>query len=1645
MACQITYKNKKYGYEDFMSLLADGEFKSLVENGSIDVSKLKGEYEDALPQRKTEKILQREQEEVGETRGQRGRVEQREQGEEVAKESKEEEIKFSFIAWHGSPHEFDKFSTEKIGTGEGAQAFGWGLYFTDVKDIARYYAEKILPFNAPSLIYSVALTRAIEAGTGVEIGKMTDRTKFDKQKALDFINNDRGKSWSKEIKEWVLNIIENEDITKIGRFIYKVKILQNKKGYAIAPLQSLDQKWNVYSNEMMDKINSLQNKQGVLDNLKDYPPIKRFDTKDEAIKWISENTEYNWIEWDKPLTSDQKKAIKDQLYKEFGNNNLALGLSVYELGEKSLTEGDAIYRAISRLFRIKQSKYEEKDASLFLLRAGIDGIKYPAESLSGKPARGFNYVVFDENAVTIEEQIKFSLADELTEVKSSLDNLVKEGVYTKGQVDGLIKKVEDNFNKLQEQGKPTSADVSFAYLMELIKAKGEKEGKQLSNKAYKALAKEILGNLKKLLSAKEKQFVTPTQYNAIIRKITNATTDKARQKAIDYVNETVIFGKGAKFKAQLSEARNNLKKIKDANRSDKSKFGTARKLADEVEGIDVSQLDYDELREFNHLANRIFTTKALPNTKPLILLHGLFGQVQKEPKQKDEKIKTVDELIEYIESAKEMYELVSEDGNIVFDLPSYIYFKRMLNYARKRAVDLFSELADTKENQSKRQQLEELIGSIEQTGEEKAGLIKEQMEEFRQEFAARTTTRLRSKETEDGINEIENKYLRLHTMMFYETPSEVIQKLEMKDLLALNSAIDNLRESQVLPEMLHDLQIRMNVQRKIDKNFRQAYENISKSKLWKDFVKRGFKGIIPELRNLAKGAKEVEELERYLMSKQAFRIDTALGNFSLRHTVGKAFTEPGTAINKATNHKEKIEKELQKAYAEFTKGKRKGKFIFRYAEDEQQLWRRFVGMYLIERRWQESDSFKDNFDNNNASILNFVFNLHPDKMLPDSKKEFDKDKEYYQKFIEYLRENNALTVKDGVEIIDLPKADALLRSDKGIDTLINAIDKAVTDLKGINEVAALFNNRSLEWRPNYVPFVRKDSNNTFTDENVFNLINKISAGTRMEAGATHEWTEQKMYIETDIVKSINGYVDDVLRNYYVAPILRENRMALNEASKLSDDKDIRYLGNALVKTLVDRVAMYYRTGIYRHDSRILNRLETGSKKALLAKLSKTIVETVANVERMIFSMGKIPFEAWDRIRINSEVWNQIIADNIGESAFTRWADEIDDTVFKKTILKKGEELADWMIVYADKTVGRPIFAQHFLDTFRKETGRDFDEEQYKTNEKYRLNNADAINASAMVGLRRTEELFNNKNPLSQPQLISFLGGLMKGVRNNVFVRAFNYLMSFGRNETNQLIDSVRRMRYGNTAERLMGTRDIISLVLSNFSYGVLRTYSSYLEARGLSFLANLFTQSGGDDDKYIDEKKQQIHSGKFYIDFATMKLLPDLVIGGNSNVVEWTGTMLLYMFEKTQNISPEKKEWIYEVYKRRYVDILSMYGSADRALIAATPAGFQPVLKDAFSLAESVIDTKAGLGTIYSFITALDDAQKEGLLTEKEVYDIINIANIGTKYFGFNPLVPYIERQMNQRMWLLRKEAAKEKKDKQKGKKSGGATTTVNY
>lgn len=47
------------------------------------------------------------------------------------------------VVWHGSPHKFGKFDSSKIGTGEGAQAYGHGLYLAESPEVAQSYRAAV--------------------------------------------------------------------------------------------------------------------------------------------------------------------------------------------------------------------------------------------------------------------------------------------------------------------------------------------------------------------------------------------------------------------------------------------------------------------------------------------------------------------------------------------------------------------------------------------------------------------------------------------------------------------------------------------------------------------------------------------------------------------------------------------------------------------------------------------------------------------------------------------------------------------------------------------------------------------------------------------------------------------------------------------------------------------------------------------------------------------------------------------------------------------------------------------------------------------------------------------------------------------------------------------------------------------------------------------------------------------------------------------------------------------------------------------------------------------------------------------------------------------------------------------------------------
>lgn len=53
-----------------------------------------------------------------------------------------------WIAWHGSPHKYDRVDLSKVGTGEGAQAYGHGYYVAEHPEVAEDYRKSLAGLNS---------------------------------------------------------------------------------------------------------------------------------------------------------------------------------------------------------------------------------------------------------------------------------------------------------------------------------------------------------------------------------------------------------------------------------------------------------------------------------------------------------------------------------------------------------------------------------------------------------------------------------------------------------------------------------------------------------------------------------------------------------------------------------------------------------------------------------------------------------------------------------------------------------------------------------------------------------------------------------------------------------------------------------------------------------------------------------------------------------------------------------------------------------------------------------------------------------------------------------------------------------------------------------------------------------------------------------------------------------------------------------------------------------------------------------------------------------------------------------------------------------------------------------------------------------
>lgn len=85
--------------------------------------------------------------------------------------------------WHGSPHGFTKFDMSKIGTGEGAQAYGHGLYLAEARPTAEGYANDLskLTYKVGNEVFDPSTLKHLNVRTRAWDGKLDEAIEKAKQ------------------------------------------------------------------------------------------------------------------------------------------------------------------------------------------------------------------------------------------------------------------------------------------------------------------------------------------------------------------------------------------------------------------------------------------------------------------------------------------------------------------------------------------------------------------------------------------------------------------------------------------------------------------------------------------------------------------------------------------------------------------------------------------------------------------------------------------------------------------------------------------------------------------------------------------------------------------------------------------------------------------------------------------------------------------------------------------------------------------------------------------------------------------------------------------------------------------------------------------------------------------------------------------------------------------------------------------------------------------------------------------------------------------------------------------------------------------------------------------------------------------------
>lgn len=285
-------------------------------------------------------------------------------------------------AYHGTPHKFDKFTLDHIGKGEGAQAYGWGLYFAENKDVANWYKEKLSEYEiitvrdkngkiieqgAELSDGSLEATKWLEAGKRMA-GQFKHNIGYYAKKAYKDSFARFPEVLEEPAKQAVLAKIEeyaNKGATisyekNKGR-LYKVNLVPEKDEY-------LD--WDKPLSEQSEKVKAILEAEGIIDEFREriYSRPEIYTKPVEQV--FLEQTGADFYE-----RLNETKAISNWVKEEAKNGNM----------------------------RPMETGNSQERISLYLKSIGIPGIKYLEGASRNKGEGHHNFVIFDEELIQIEE------------------------------------------------------------------------------------------------------------------------------------------------------------------------------------------------------------------------------------------------------------------------------------------------------------------------------------------------------------------------------------------------------------------------------------------------------------------------------------------------------------------------------------------------------------------------------------------------------------------------------------------------------------------------------------------------------------------------------------------------------------------------------------------------------------------------------------------------------------------------------------------------------------------------------------------------------------------------------------------------------------------------------------------------------------------------------------------------------------------------------------------------------------------------------------------------------------------------------------------------------------------------------------------